>query len=297
MPDDKKYLVIGCVHGYGFEALRPFVESLRKAGFNGDIVFLSHALPEECVMELERHGVILVPFSYRGGSLNSWSRFWPIVRPVVRLPVGNLFRKCVYRRILNLAFVRYIHALDYLEPRAHQYKGVLWADVRDVIFQDEPFAIPLAGEIEAYGEAPHMFYGNHPMNDNWILANYGQEVLDDLAGSPISCCGTVMGTGAGMVEYLREFIAEIRVLKSLAHGADTSIHNVLLHRRMKGRIRFVENLTGPVSTVGENKIGELTFTADGRVLNRGGDICPVVHQYDRHPEFVERVNKRLFSIS
>jgi hypothetical protein len=290
----KPDLVIGAVRGYKFEQLRPFVVSLKRSGFQGDLVFLWNSLADETRAELERHGAKLVHFDYRGsGSLNSWSRFWSQIRPLLRLPVGNSFRTAVYKKILNLAFVRYLHALDFLEQNRGRYRNVFLTDVRDVIFQDDPFCDQLPGDMAAFLEEPHMRYGHEPMNDGWLLENYGPEMTAKLKDARISCCGTVMGTEAGMVRYLRAFVAEILRLRSVAHGADTSVHNVLLHERLSGKISVIENFQGAVGTVNSDALDKLTVGASGLVVGIDKRVVPVLHQYDRDLKLAAGLVERL----
>src|SRR5580658_9322030 len=137
-------LVVGAVRGYNFEQLRPFVLSLKRTSFRGDLVLLWNTLSSDTLDTLKQHGVKLVHFPYRGsGTVNSWGRFWPMLRPLLRCPVGNGFRHAVYKKILNLAFVRYLFALEFIESQQKKYRSILLTDVRDVIFQDDPFRDPL----------------------------------------------------------------------------------------------------------------------------------------------------------
>lgn len=281
-------LVIGAIRGYTFSDLAPFVISLKRSNFRGDLVLLWNSVDESTRRELESHGVQLVHFSYRGGgSINSWSRFWPWLRPLLRLPVGDSVRSRVYRKILNLAFVRYLHTLDYLRANQGRYQNILITDVRDVIFQDDPFRDPLPGDIVAFLEEPFVRYGKEPMNDGWIIENYGATCFKLLNGQRISCCGTVMGSAPGMIEYLSAFASEIIRLRSVAHGADTSVHNVLIRKRMAGQITIVDNFEGAVGTchADSNRVASRP-----PVLDTAGKPVPVLHQYDRHPEFMKGLN-------
>ncbi len=284
-------LVIGAVRGYCFEQLRPFVVSLKRTSFNGDLVLLWNSLDAVTLCELERHGVKLVHFDYRGsGALNSWSRFWPQLRPVLRLPVGITVRVSIYKKILNLAFVRYLHMLDFIEAKLGRYRNMLLTDVRDVIFQDDPFRDHLPGTILAFLESPHMCYGSEPMNTGWLLENYGPETSAALQGQRIACCGTIMGTEAGMVRYLHAFTAEILRLRSVAHGADTSIHNVLVRQTLAAKIAVVENFQGAVGTINPKAI---EYKNDKIVLNAQQKPVPVLHQYDRLPQLADTLLAKL----
>src|SRR5580658_3365377 len=124
-------LVVGAVRGYDFEQLRPFVLSLKRTSFRGDLVLLWNNLASDTLETLKQHGVNLVHFPYRGsGAVNSWGRFWPWLRPLLRGPVGDPFRTTVYKRILNLAFVRYLFALEFIEAHREKYQNILLTDVR-----------------------------------------------------------------------------------------------------------------------------------------------------------------------
>ena len=288
-------LVLGAVRGYDFEQLRPFVVSLKRTTFKGDLVLLWNNLSSETLVALGDHGVKLVHFEYRGsGLLNSWSRFWPMMHPALLLPVGNSLRKVLYKKMLNLAVVRYFHALDFLEANIGHYNNILLTDVRDVIFQDDPFRDPLPRGITAFLEAPKNVFGEETLyNDPWIRDNYGELKLRQLTGQRISCCGTVMGTETGMLEYLRAFFCEIIKLRSVAHGADTSIHNVLVREVLREHATVVENLQGAVATIGSNFNERLQLEDGGLVLGPSGCLVPVLHQYDRHPELANSLMNRL----
>jgi hypothetical protein len=290
MGNEKNNLVLGAVRGYTFEQLRPFVVSLKRTSFKGELVLLWNHLSPATLAALQEHGAKLVHFEYRGsGTLNSWSRFWPQVRKALRLPLGESFRRSIYGKILNLAFVRYLHALKFLEAHCGEYQNVLLTDVRDVIFQDDPFRDSLAGDVVAFLEAPHMKFGDEPMNDGWIRDNYGEGTSSRLAGKRISCCGTVMGTEVGMVAYLRAFVGEIGRLKSVAHGADTSVHNILVRESLVDRIAVVENFQSAVGTISTSPLSSALFGSDGRVLGPVGLPVPVLHQYDRHPDLMNQL--------
>jgi hypothetical protein len=287
-------LVLGAVCGYAFAELRPFVVSLKRTSFNGDLCLLYTNLSEETLAALREHGVKLVHFDYRGqGALNSWSRFWPQIRPLLALPVGNVLRRAVLDRILNLAFVRYLHAQDFLQQNQGKYANVLLTDVRDVVFQDDPFRDPLPSDIVAFLETADMRFGVEPVNTNWVRENYGEPMVIKLSGKRTSCCGTVMGTSEGMEAYLAAFTGQMLILPSVAHGADTSVHNVLVYEVLRERVSVVENLAGAVGTIGADTSNQLSLDTKGLVVNERGVLVPVLHQYDRHPALASNLVQAL----
>ena len=296
--EDRPNLVIGAARSYKFEELRPFVNSLKRTSFRGDLVLLWNSLATETLDALKQSGVIPVHFSYYsfrapGPWLNSLSRLWPWMAPVLRLPLGDAFRRVVYKRILNLAFVRFVHALDFLESNPGKYENVLLTDVRDVFFQDNPFRDPLPGRITAFLESPNMVFGSEPANDGWIWNQYGNEMIGRLRGHRISCCGTVVGTQEGISHYLRAYVSEIIHLKSVAHGADTSVHNVLVRDVLADQITIAENFQSIVGTINSSFTSNLVVGTDGLVVGPNGKLVPVLHQYDRLPDLMARLLRQL----
>src|SRR5580658_8647464 len=138
--EQKPNLILGAVRGYHFEPIRPFVLSLKRTSFNGDLVLLWNNLNADTLQVLERHGVKTVPFSYRGsGALNSWSRFWPVISKIVRPLNGSGLARQILKAILPLQTSRFFHYRDYLAAHRDAYSNVLITDVRDVMFQADPF--------------------------------------------------------------------------------------------------------------------------------------------------------------
>jgi hypothetical protein len=114
-----------------------------------------------------------------------------------------------------------------------------------------------------------------------------------LRGQRISCCGTVAGTEAGMTGYLRGFAAQIPRLKSVAHGADTSVHNVLVREVLREEIVVVDNFQGAVGTINSDATEGVVFGKEWQVLGPNELPVPVLHQYDRLPELNASLMKRL----
>lgn len=89
-----------------------------------------------------------------------------------------------------------------------------------------------------------------------------------------------------MIRYLEAFIAEIPRLRSVAHGADTSVHNVLLREVLGNNIEVVDNISGPVVTVNSEAA---RFQVNRSIVDREGRPVPVLHQYDRVPQLEDHL--------
>jgi len=284
----KKNLVIGAVRGYRFEQLRPFVVSLKRTAFNGDLVLLWNSLIPETLAALNDHGVKLVHFSYRGsGALNSWSRFWPALAPIVRLGFGSALARKIFKSILPLQTARFFAYHDFLAAHADEYQHVLMSDVRDVLFQADPFSGFQGGLLvfEEDGKLP--LADEKKCNAKWVEELFGPAALAGIGRFPILCSGTIMGDLQAMNRYLKEFEKLLGRARTVATGgSDQGLHNYLCRAIMEPWFQVSKNGAGPVLTMTPTLAAGVDFqiSSNGQILDAGGLPVPVLHQYDRHPE-------------
>jgi hypothetical protein len=83
-----------------------------------------------------------------------------------------------------------------------------------------------------------------------------------------------------MINYLRAFQHEIQSLQSVEHGADTSVHNVLIRQQLSDTVAIQDNYEGMVGTVGP-LFDPALIHESGFILARSRAPVPVLHQYDR----------------
>jgi uncharacterized membrane protein len=276
-----RHVIIGTIRGYDYTVLAPFVSSLRNSIFDCDVVFFYADTDSATLQTLRGDGIRLIPIHYPGyGAENRWSRIWPLAKLGARLPLGARTNRAYLTCFTNIATSKFLFALDFLEKNHSMYDAVLLTDVRDVLFQGNPFASAPKAELTAFLEAPTMVFGEDPKcNDPWLVQNYGPWALERLRGHRISCCGTILGTTRGVLTYLRAFQNQIVKLRSLAWGADTSIHNVLINRDLAKLVKVEENLLGAVATLGNVPIDSISFDHQGFLLGPLGNIVPILHQY------------------
>src|SRR5207253_2623667 len=156
------------------EQTKNFVISWNQNAASADLVLFHNSCSQDTLNRLQSFAVKLTRIRYNGfGAENRWSRLWPLLRHIAKLPVGNKVRSIIYK-----------------------------------------------------------------------------QVLTRMIGHRISCCGTIIGTVDGMIDYLSSFFDELCKLKSLTWGADTSVHNVVIREVLKNRVLIKENIEGAVATLG-----------------------------------------------
>jgi hypothetical protein len=291
--DKKPNLVLGAIRGYKFEQIRPFVVSLKRTTFNGDLVLLWNNLSPDTLEALQSHGVKLVHFSYRGsGALNSWSRFWPVISKIVRPINGSGLARRILKAILPLQTSRFFHYRDYLAAHRADYGNVLITDVRDVVFQADPF-VNCNDDLLVFEEGDNALLADEKMfNAKWVEQLFGKDILERIGRYPILCSGTVMGGMDAMINYLVKFETLLSQAREVGMGgADQGVHNYLCRDFYTTKIQVVRNGAGAVLTM----VPWLAEGADFKVSNSGeilglnGQPVPVLHQYDRHPALASKL--------
>jgi hypothetical protein len=283
--------VLCFLHGYHYAQIAHFFRSLEAVAPSARPVVFAQFLPEETLHELRRRGALLVdarPGRTRG-MRNSWERFWPVARMIGQvLPTRDMRARFAFAFVEPLVR-RYLLYREWLH-RNHEVRKALLADVRDAIFQSDPFTLLGPGEdcvfFEESGEV-----GSCAINHGWIDHMFGEDAWRPFGERKIICAGTILGTRAGLLRFLDAFVDGVmraRRFDPVFHGGfDQGIVNFVV------RSGSVED-----SSVRRNGEGIWTGRTDGdtaridrcgRVVLRDGSPVAVVHQFDRDPGLSERV--------
>jgi hypothetical protein len=183
----------------------------------------------------------------------------------------------------GLQSLRYIHYLDVLESNPAA-EVVMLSDVRDVIFQRDPFAETVSG-LEFALEDDSIRVGDEVFNTRWLRELYGDDFVATSRGRLVSCSGTTFGEREPMLTYLRLMVAEITGRRLPMGSRDQGAHNAVISRADLPDVRLVPNGRGRVLTLGGVKMPRIG--AGGCLMNDDGSTPAVVHQWDRHPAFLD----------
>lgn len=317
MPSTRDSAVLGLAIGYGSKEIGPFAQSLRRSGFRGRLVLFVDGLSREKRAEVESIVDValdagdFLPRASRGalarfsthmlGRLKGsrhFKRYYPIIfRLVVRTRFGIEQRLSAWIQLEKdlqgwIALRHFIYA-KYLET--HQHDLVMLSDVRDVLFQADPFDQPLKSDLEVTCESSRVPICASQCNKEWLEVLYGPAVLFDLADRPISCAGTVLGTYEGICRYLSQTCSQMLKLHQPLGPYDQGVHNYLVWTGALQPVTIYENGAGPIYTAGYET--DLLVDSEGRVLNLDGRIAAVVHQYDRHAAYAGDLLRTLAHVS
>jgi hypothetical protein len=313
-PSSGEHVVMATAVGYAQEEVRPFVRSLRKSGYSGAIVlYVDRRLERGFRAEGVASGVTLVrvprwrPEIVRRmtdtrRSRKAWAAFrvllWMGMSLIRRLPASWKLRSALQLSVANRLyppvesrFLRYRHFL-----RANGYSRILLTDVRDVLFQRDPFVdLPSTG-LGVSIEVPAYTLATEPHNAERVRSVYGESILDRIGTNRVSCAGVTYGDRSAMASYLELMVKEIESLslrKVALDGLDQAMHNVILWSGRLQNVHLLETQRSTVATLHGVLEAEVSISPHGTLLNPDGSEPSIVHQYDRVPGLAPRLLQSL----
>jgi hypothetical protein len=262
-------LILGIVNNYSFYQISRFILTLRQSGFQGHLcLFAGPAMSRATVRKMRAHRVEVV--RYREAF------------PFIDCPHPDSPRSLPTR--IHIYNYRHFLYYDYLLKNRGRFRNVLLADVKDVVFQRNPFDFPIEDRLYVAMESPRIPIGDCECTPDWIVAGYGEEALARVRDKAMSCAGTTMGPVAQIERYLRALLGQVEIMRDAYACADQAAHNLLLHSGALDPVERVENFEGPMLTVGTEPSYRLNDRSE--LINRDGSVINIVHQYDRHPDLI-----------
>ena len=275
-------LIFGLCSGYNFAILKPLIKSLRNTSFKGDIVLFVSNISEATKKALSDHNVILIeyvdtfPYFVKDPELQKW------------LPDE------LKGKYLSPNSLRYVFYQAFLLANKGKYSWILHTDTRDVIFQGDPFAYYKEPGVYCFLEDANFRIKDNKHNTYWIKHGFGEEVFAQMANEPISCSGVTLGSEEAFLYYLDRIVAYICLLTNTG-GLDQGIHNYLIFTNQITDLHLIADDEGPVTTLTTFKpYSAIKFSDRGELINKKGEVLPIVHQYDRHLSLLWKFNKHAF---
>jgi FkbM family methyltransferase len=270
----KNNLILGTVMNYEYDVLAPFINTLKKTGYAGDIVFFCADLSEKTEKKLRGTGVMLIPFT---------DTF-----PYLPEPFAQHMPLWAKGRAIQVYCLRYLLAQAYLTERTEQYQNVMLTDTRDVIFQKDPFDFNIDARLCCFEEKEGTTIGDSPINAEWIESAFGPEEREKLSHRPIICSGITIGSVSAVLSYLGTFVRTLseKHIPMDLRGIDQGVHNYLVHEQLLPDAVLFKNSGGPVLTLGLED--SIALDAKGNIQNASGIVPNIVHQYDRHWHIAKR---------
>ena len=285
-----KQVIVGAVRRLTKRQLYPFIESLKASGYSGDFVFFCASTSHEAYRYLEEHAIRLVPFSYPAICNHQPLLYgWSLWRSLLKWLPNREQKLKLARLVWDLFFLRFLFARDFLTAHS-EYSQIMLTDVRDVVFQRDPFAWMDNREgVFCFEEMQGRTVGECKSNSRMVREVFGEDGWEQLQGFQISCAGVTFGTRVELIGYLERFLDLALGALSLrpCSGSDQGVHNQIVHLENLENLALLDN-EGPVFTMGCVPPELIRLNEMGEVINKHGDVYPVLHQYDRFPKLAKR---------
>jgi hypothetical protein len=277
---------MGLASGMTLALLKPFFLSLEQAGYQGDICLFVRDLDDDAQTFLRARRINLIPFR------KAYIRpRWAKVAGLAKLFLKREQRARLDEQ-LGLSYVhphcaRHIYCHAYLTECGAGYDQVMLADVRDILFQKDPFAFEMPDGLSVFMEDASQTIGTCPTNSARMRHGFGRAALRELQDRRIFCSGTIFGTPTAMRDYFAR-VLQIYYARKTRKTIDQGTHNYVLHKEPPPKVHRFDN-DGPVLTMGFVDPARLSFNHHGLLVNSTGQVFNTLHQYDRHPELAKRL--------
>lgn len=270
--------------GLDARAVEPFFASLRLSGYRDAVVVFAAHVSDDCRAMMRSYQADVIDFDYRG---------MPTLRSLAaRLQHGARMVGKYYRRRrageneTNYLFfnnARFFCYQDYLKGLKEKPGFVLLADIRDIVFQSDPFSFPFERGLSVATECV-----SRRIMQSWcaikgMAESVGAVETLRMARRNIICAGTTVADYETMMAYLEWMTASMRrrFFWGLLEGIDQGLHTALVHRRRITPTHRYVNWRGPFLTMDSEVVLPKNKNGEGYLCNDDGTVVPIVHQYDR----------------
>ena len=296
-----KNLIIGGASNYGWNQLKHWVNSIKKSGFDGDIVLVATNMSKETIDKLVEAGVQLELYgiSQDDGSIIAHSKGAPHVE-------------------------RFFYIWNFLNKTIGQYNYVIATDTRDVIFQSDP-TVWLDQCLKTSNKkfvisSEGLKYQDEPWGNQNLLEAFGPYFHDQYKSRMIYNVGTL----AGYSEYICDLLFMIfqMSINRPIPIVDQAVYNVLLQQNFfydNAFISFnssawaiqlgttIQAVRSGAGDLGANAVRNPTALIDyqakylddqpdideeGYIVNAQGNRFAIVHQYDRCGFWKDKIMER-----
>lgn len=263
-----KYTIVGAITKYKIEDIKPYVESINSCGFLGEKLMLVYDIEQDVIEYLENSG-------------------WLIAE-------SSLYEHIILQRFIDI----------YSLLNEYETDVVIWTDVKDVIFQNNP--IPwleknMKKDILALSESIIF------KTDSWAVVNAGSSFPLEwlwLQDKISYCAGTIIGRKEAIKDLFIEIYRWSKTTANPEQLSDQAAYNILIHLyHFKNIVQCVNQEEGLATQLGtvlikkdifKNTLLEPTplILEDYTITNQQSEPFCIVHQYDRDTNLKSKIIKK-----
>lgn len=284
----KNPLIWSFAYSYNWEKMKLFIISLRKWNYDGDLVIgISDYLYDELKDKIIKYNIkaIIIEDEWPFYSIKN-NPYFPINETFIK---EKMIEERYYSMNDKWNVYRYSILNMWLLIYGNKYSHIMNLDIRDIIFQDNPFKWNFEDGMYLVDETKYnITLGEEKYNLKWIEVYDGYEKI---LNERILNSGTIFGSTYYFVKFVNQFTEFMRNNKKVTNEQGTM--NYLYHTNYFKEIKFLMNKNeyGIVYTMALDHIyfHEICkFNIKDKILYNADFSKPlIIHQYDRHKHFVE----------
>lgn len=272
-------IVVGCITGYTFDKIKPWVNSLDTCGFDGTKAMICYNVDYETVDELVKRNYTILAFKKNDEK-----------------------KRFEYKENFSIVVERFLHLWFLLKRFKGQYRNIITTDVKDVIFQTNPstWLENNLGNKEINVACESIRYQDEEWGSHNLMKAFGALIHEHNKENLIYNAGTISGKFDTMSDL---FLNIYMLCNSTNHftegggGPDQAALNILLNMKSyKDITNFAMSedgyaaqlgTTGPqiAGKYGSKLVEKNPILVDNMICTSEGVPFSIVHQYDRVPEW------------
>ena len=273
-------LILTSIFNLSADKVEPFFKSLRMSGYADKVVVFINQVSPACRTVLDHYQAETLDFETLGLQL----AYASLAKRLASAPKAIYRAYYKYPRDVRCLIVncwRFFGIRDYLSNLRDKPEFVLLADVRDVVFQANPFPFPRG--LSAASECVRGKIRHSQGNAKWLWEVAGFRELHRLGERTPVCSGTIAADYDTIVKYLDLMTEHLKrcFFWGLFDAIDQGLHNYFVHNQMIKPLRVFTNWNGPFLTLDSEIVLPKNKNRDGYLCNEDGSVIPTVHQYDR----------------
>jgi len=248
-----KDMVIGCITGYNFEKIKPWVNSLDRSGFTGTKAMICYNIDYKTVDELVKRDYSILAF---GKDEEKETFKYP-------------------KEEFQIVVERFLHLWYLLKRMKGQYNRIITTDVKDVIFQTNPsiWLDENLGDKEINVACESIAYKDEQWGTNNLMKSFGPLVHEECVNNPIYNAGTISGN----------VLLQMKTYQDITNFANSE----------DGWAAQLGTTGPQIAKeYGDKLLEQSPIMKDGMVCTSEGKPFALVHQYDRVPEWKESIEKK-----
>lgn len=234
-----KQLVISWCN-YEWSKSRVFVKSLRDTGYDGDIVFIEGTKDEFTLSKYKWYNVEILP-----------------------CPCDNTKITREY--------------LSYLVHNQDKYDRVLLSDVKDVVFQSNPFDTM---DTKLHLVTEDLKIKDQNLNAYWVRTDFGEDAFSRIGNETIICAGTTYGGIILVIDMV------MKMLEQLPKNYQAILNYLCRTNQLINPVIEPNDGHSLVWTIGtkiDTEHDDFYGIIGHHIVTLSPSVAPpIIHQYDRH---------------